>query len=311
MNNTPAVSLKNVSHRYGNQQALDEISLRVSPGILFGILGPNGAGKSTLFQLISTLLPVQEGTVEVFGISPNQNPETVREQIGLVFQSAHVDPVLTGEENLDFHRSLYGENNIDVPNRKKELLEKFELDDRKGDPVKEYSGGMRRRLELVMALLHRPRLLILDEPTSGLDLGSRKQLWELVQFMVEQEDLTVLLATHDMEEAEICDRVAIIDEGDCVAEDNPKNLKRKLGGDVLDFTVDDPDGFVSDVEASFSVKAATVDGRVLIETDDAHELIPDVIETFPGRVQSVTLRQPTLGDVFLKLTGKELTDQEQ
>lgn len=304
----PAIVADDVTHTYGETPALDGLSLSVERGALFGLLGPNGSGKTTLMNLISTLQPVQSGTLKVFGRNVSESERDLRQRIAVVFQSAHLDPVLSARENLQFHGALYGLNGNRIRERSRSLLDRFGLLDRIDDRVESYSGGMRRQLELVKGLLHEPDLLLLDEPSAGLDPAARSKLWSDLQRLQQHENLTILMATHDMEEAEICDTLGFVYDGQCVRQDRRDALKRELGDEILFLDVEEPESFEADFRAVFSRDIEQVNGRFLIEINNSPDFIPEVVEQFPGRIESVTMRQPTLGDVFSKVTGTPLVN---
>jgi ABC-2 type transport system ATP-binding protein len=304
----PAIAVDGVTHRYGDTTALDDLSMTVDRGCLFGLLGPNGAGKTTLMNLIATLQPVQSGHLRVLDRDVTEDEAGIRERIAVVFQSPHLDPTLTARENLQFHGGLYGLSGRQVTERSRRLLDRFGLMDRIDDRVQSFSGGLRRQLELVKGLLHEPELLVLDEPSSGLDLPARNKLWSDLQQLRDDEDLTIMMATHDMEEADICDTLGFIHEGRCVRQDQRETLKREMGDEILFLDVDEPSSFKDEFEAAFSRDIEQVDGRFLIQMSDSPEFIPEVVERFPGRIQSVTMRKPTLGDVFSKVTGTPLAN---
>ncbi len=304
----PAIVADDVTHTYGETPALDGLSLSVERGALFGLLGPNGSGKTTLMNLISTLQPVQSGTLKVFGRNVSESERDLRQRIAVVFQSAHLDPVLSARENLQFHGALYGLNGNRIRERSRSLLNRFGLLDRIDDRVESYSGGMRRQLELVKGLLHEPDLLLLDEPSAGLDPAARSKLWSDLQRLQQHENLTILMATHDMEEAEICDTLGFVYDGQCVRQDRRDALKRELGDEILFLDVEEPESFEADFRAVFSRDIEQVNGRFLIEINNSPDFIPEVVEQFPGRIESVTMRQPTLGDVFSKVTGTPLVN---
>jgi len=309
--NEPAIQVSDLSFSYGATRALDELNLTVPRGAFFGLLGPNGAGKTTLFQVLATLLTAPDGSVSVFGKPVSQNEAETRGRLAVVFQTAHVDPILTARENLRFHGSMYGLNRATIEERSRPLLDRFDLLERADDRADTFSGGMRRRLELVMGLIHEPDLLLLDEPSSGLDLPARRRLWNDLEELHDQRDLTILMATHDMEEANLCDRLAFMLEGRCVRCDRTDKLKRTLGDEVLYLEVDEPSSFERDFQSAFSRPVERMNGRILIQMNDSASFIPKVVERFPGRIKSVTLREPTLGDVFLNVTGTSLDDRNR
>ena len=306
-----AITLSNLSHRYGERQALDNVSLAVRPGELFCLLGPNGSGKSTMFKIISTLLPVQSGEAKVFDLDLKTQPAEIRHRIGVVFQHPALDKQLTVAENLRFHARLFGLSAADVKARMGPLLERFGLADRANELVESLSGGMRRKVELAKALLAAPQLLILDEPSTGLDVSARIELWRLIGELrtAEKErggDLTVVLTTHLMDEADRCDRLAILDRGKLLAVDTPAALKDRLGGDVITLTTADAAVLQQRLKQSLGLDAHPFENRLRIERPEAHKLIPQLIEAAPGLIDSVSVGRPTLDDVFIQMTGRGL-----
>lgn len=302
-----AVEVRSLSYSYKEQQALSGISLDVPPGEIFGLLGPNGSGKSTLFRILSTLLPTAANTVQIFGQDVTTARDAVREQIGVVFQSPSIDVHLTARENLRCHGALYGMSREMIRSRADELLSWVKLSHRADERAKTFSGGMRRRVELAKSMLHRPRLLIMDEPSTGLDPAARLDLWELLLHL-RGAGTTVLLTTHLMDEAERCDRVAIMDEGRVVALDAPALLKNIVGGDVISIATREPERF----QAMLRDKLQIEDGKLVpgsnvihLERPRGHELVPRIIEAAPGLVDSISVGRPTLEDVFLHLTGRQ------
>ncbi len=308
--------------------ALDGVSLIVNPGEIFGILGPNGSGKTTLFRILATLLrpfnpgspgsPGASGGVTILGNDVLTQPARVRENLGVVFQAPSLDGKLTAYENIMHQGHLYGLRGSDLSDRIDELLGYFNLADRKGDFVERFSGGMKRRVELAKALLHQPKLLLLDEPATGLDPGARHDLWrQLIQLRSERGQ-TVALTTHLMDEADRCDRLAVMSQGKVVAIDTPANLKAKIGGDIITLS---PRGSIEEADqlrAAIAEKFAPWDektapklvaGRIRLERDHGASFIPALAEAFPGRFESITVGQPTLEDVFLHLTGHTLWEQ--
>jgi len=306
-----AITLSNLSHRYGERQALDNVSLAVRPGELFCLLGPNGSGKSTMFKIISTLLPVQSGEAKVFDLDLKTQPAEIRHKIGVVFQHPALDKQLTVAENLRFHARLFGLSAADVKARMGPLLERFGLADRANELVESLSGGMRRKVELAKALLAAPQLLILDEPSTGLDVSARIELWRLIGELrtAEKErggDLTVVLTTHLMDEADRCDRLAILDRGKLLAVDTPAALKDRLGGDVITLTTADAVELQQKLKQLLGIDAHPFENRLRIERPEAHKLIPQLIEAAPGLIDSVSVGRPTLDDVFIQMTGRGL-----
>jgi ABC-2 type transport system ATP-binding protein len=300
----PAVRVEGIGHRFGDRAALQDVTFEVAPGEMFGLLGPNGGGKTTLFRILATLLRPAAGRALVFGRDPAREPDAVRALIGVVFQAPAVDRQLTVRENLDIQGRLYGLRGRPLQRAIDDLLGRLRLADRGRDRVGTLSGGLVRRVEIAKGLLHRPQLFLLDEPSTGLDPGARADLWDYLRTLRDSEGTTVLFTTHLMEEADRCDRLAILSAGRLVALGAPRQLKADIGGDVLVIcTHDDPAALRGDVERLTGLAAAEVDGTLRIEAPRAHTLVPRLLEAFPDRIASVTLGRPTLLDVFVHRTG--------
>ncbi len=306
----PALHVDHVHHAYGQRVALKDLSLRVDPGQIFALLGPNGSGKSTLFRIISTLIPIQEGQILVNGFSVREQQAAVRRSIGVVFQNPALDKQLSIAENLTCHAHLYGISGIPLKRRIASLLQRFGLSDRAKERVHTLSGGLRRKVELAKALIPEPQLLLMDEPSTGLDVSARIELWKLLDEMRAKNGLTIILTTHLMDEADRCDRVAIIDAGQLLVCDTPANLKSRVGGDVITLTSDDPDNLIKTVSDSLQLQANRVGETIRIEQPNAHLLIPRLIEAVPGMINSISVGRPTLDDVFVQITGRRLTDSQ-
>jgi ABC-2 type transport system ATP-binding protein len=270
---------------------------------MFALLGPNGGGKTTLFRIIATLVRPAAGTVRVFGADVGSRGANVRRLIGVVFQSPALDKRLTVRENLRHHGHLYGLRGALLRDGIEATLARVGLADRGDDRVMSLSGGLARRAEIAKALLPAPRLLLLDEPTTGLDPGVRDDLWRDLRALRDEQGTTVVLTTHLMDEAEACDRVAILDGGRVVLSGRPGDLTAALGGDILTMDADDPERLASGIRERFGLPAAVVDGVVRIERDRAHEYIGRVIDAFPTDVRSIRFSRPTLHDVFVHHTG--------
>jgi ABC-2 type transport system ATP-binding protein len=298
-----AVSVSRVVYRYGQRRALDDVSLQIAAGEIFAFLGPNGGGKTTLFRLLSTLIPLQEGTIEILGLDVARQAHAVRHRIGVVFQAPSLDRKLTVNENLWQHGCLYGVIGKAFDLRRREMLARFGLTDRGSDLVETLSGGLRRRVELAKGLLHQPRVLLLDEPSTGLDPGARSDLWEYLHRVRDEEGVTVVLTTHLLEEAEKADRLAIMNEGALVALDTPDHLRSTVGGDTIWIETPQPETLVEAIAARFQCTAQVVDGRVRLEQADGHQWVARLVEAFPGQVNSITVGKPTLEDVFIARTG--------
>jgi ABC-2 type transport system ATP-binding protein len=293
-----------LGHRYGDRVALDAVSFEVRPGELFGLLGPNGGGKSTLFRILTTLMRPASGSARILGHDVVREPEAVRRRLGVVFQHASVDGKLTVEENLRHHGWLFGLHGAALRERAERLLDRFGLAERRREPVERLSGGLQRRVELAKGLLPSPRLLLLDEPSTGLDPIARRDFLAQLDALRAAEGITVVLTTHHMDEAERCERVAILDRGRLVANGTPAELKAQVGGDVLVIESGDLEALGGRIEQRFGIRAQALDGVLRIERPQAHELVPALVEAFPGEISTVTYGRPTLADVFVRLTGR-------
>ena len=297
------LEVENLSHAYKKRQALDSVSFDVSCGEIFGLLGPNGSGKTTLFRILSTLMPIMSGTVRILGHDLATEVKAIRNLLGVVFQHPGLDAKLTVVENLRHHGHLYGLAGKTLRHRISELLERFGVSDRATDRVEVLSGGLQRRVEIAKALLHSPRVLLLDEPTSGLDVAVRRQLSEYLGMLAETEDILVLLTTHLLDDAEVCNRVGILDAGKLVALGEPDELKTQVGGDVILIESADCETLGTAIAERFGVSTVLTDSQLRIECKRGHEFVRDVVAAFPDEIQSVRFGKPTLADVFVKLTG--------
>ena len=306
-----AVETRDLSRNYGARRALLGVSLEIAEGAIFGLLGPNGGGKSTMFKIISTLLPPSAGTAEVFGRDVIANPEGVRSLIGVVFQSPSLDKKLTIRENLEYHGRIYGLSSGERKERIQDLLGRFHLSDRAGDQVGTLSGGLARRVEIAKGMMHRPKLLLLDEPSTGLDPGARMELMAELRAARKEEGVTVLMTTHILEEAEDCDELAILDRGSIVARGTPDALKAEISGEVLTIEADDPEGLQREIEAKLGLKAEQVSGALRLEAPKAFELSMTLGKDFGERIRSLRIGRPTLGDVFLRQTGRLFSGEEE
>ena len=300
--------MDNIRHRYEGRVALDGVSFQVRSAELFGLLGPNGSGKTTLFRILSTLMLPSEGRATILGRDAAKDPNGLRRQIGVVFQAQSVDVKLSAYENLRHQGHLYGLSGSALRARIQEMLGRVGLADRANERVETFSGGMQRRVELAKGLLHHPSVLLLDEPTTGLDPGARRDLWQYLRILRDEERVTVIVTTHLMEEAERCDRLAILNQGKVVALGTPAELKHEIGGDVILLEADDAESLAQRIRPRFGVEAVVLAGKVRIERENGHRFITDVVEAFPGEIQSVSVSKPTLEDVFIRLTGKEMRE---
>jgi ABC-2 type transport system ATP-binding protein len=298
------ISLQHLVHRYENRTALNGVSFDVRPAELFGLLGPNGSGKTTLFRILSTLMVPTAGRAVVMGCDASQDAARLRRQVGVVFQAQSIDPKLTAYENLWHQGHLYGLRGTSLNTRISEMLTRVGLADRSKEWVETFSGGMQRRLELAKGLLHRPGVLLLDEPTTGLDPGARRDLWQYLQTLRDEEHVSILVTTHLMEEAERCDRLAIMNDGNLVALGTPAELKSEIGGDVVLLeAAHDAAKLADGIRARFHVHTTVIDNQVRIEREGGHRFVTDVVEAFPGEIQAISVSKPALEDVFIRRTG--------
>jgi ABC-2 type transport system ATP-binding protein len=298
-----AICVEDLEYRYGTRLALAGVSFKVEQGEIFGILGPNGGGKTTLFRVLSTLTPAHGGRVTVLGRDLAGARNGVREHLGVVFQNPSVDPKLTVAENLRYHGMLFGLSGAALRARAGTALERLGLADRANDLVETLSGGLRRRVELAKGLLTEPRLVVLDEPSTGLDPGARIDLWRYLHGLRERDGTTVLLTTHFMDEAEQCDRLAILDRGRIVSVDTPDALRARIGGDIVTIRAVDPDALADKLSRRFGERPARLGETLRLERPDGHVFIRQLVEAFPDDVVGVSLGKPTLEDVFVHETG--------
>jgi ABC-2 type transport system ATP-binding protein len=308
----PLISVQNLVHRYENRTALNGVSFDVRPAELFGLLGPNGSGKTTLFRILSTLMIPTGGRAIVMGCDAATDAASLRRQIGVVFQSPSIDPKLTAYENLWHQGHLYGLHGSALKNRAEEILKRVGLADRAKERVETFSGGMQRRIELAKGLLHHPGVLLLDEPTTGLDPGARRDLWQYLQMLRDEEHVSVLVTTHLMEEAERCDRLAILNEGNLVALGTPAELKSEIGGDIILLDAARDAALLAEhIRTRFDVDATVLGNQVRIERVGGHRFVPDVVEAFPGEIQAISVSKPALEDVFIHRTGHKFWSEER
>jgi ABC-2 type transport system ATP-binding protein len=300
------ILLANLSHNYGSRLALDHLSFDVRPAEIFGLLGPNGSGKTTLFRILSTLMVPTGGNAYIQGFDAAREPNKVRQQIGIVFQARSLDIKLTVAENLKHQGHLYGLTGADLKRRIHEVLARVGLLDRAKDAVETLSGGMQRRVELAKGLIHSPSILLLDEPSTGLDPGARRDVWQYLRMLRDEEGVTVLVTTHLMEEAEHCDRLAILNEGKLVALGSPFELKSQIGGDVVSFetaSTANAEALALKIASRFIVSPAVLGNTVRLEREQGHKFVTDVVEAFPGMVEGISVAKPSLEDVFIQRTG--------
>jgi ABC-2 type transport system ATP-binding protein len=303
----PIIDTNGLTKKYGKITAVDDLSISIEEGEIFGLLGPNGAGKTTIIKMLATLLEQTSGSASVNGFDIKKQPDKVRKSIGIVFQEPSSDELLTGYENIKLYAMMYGLSKDQIQKRSAEALELVELTDRKDDLVKHYSGGMRRRLEIARSLIHRPKVLFLDEPTLGLDPRGREKMWNYTLKLVKELNMTVFLTTHYMEEADtLANRIGIIDRGKIAILDSPHALKKTLGGDLV--TVKAKTLNTDEIRKLSYVQSVTQ------ENDEVKIIIEDVSENLQhllgamGKIDSVQVRNTTLNDVFLRFTGKEIQE---
>ena len=305
-----AIEVKALKKTFKTVEAVRGIDLEVRAGETFGFLGPNGAGKSTTIKILCTLTDATSGTARVAGHDVATERDAVRRSIGLVFQEPTLDGYLTAEQNLRFHGELYGVDRITAASRRKEVLEMVGLNDRKDDLVMTFSGGMKRRLEIARGLLHSPKVLFLDEPTIGLDPQTRASIWQYIAELHNREEITVFVTTHYMDEAENCDRIAIVDQGKIVALDTPANLKAAIGKDRVQIATADDPAAIAALKDKFGLEARMVEGLVTFAVAEGAAFVPQLFEKLGIPIKSVTVQQPSLDDVFLNFTGTSLRDAE-
>jgi ABC-2 type transport system ATP-binding protein len=306
-----AVAVERLSKMYDDFEAVRGVSFDVAQGEVFGFLGPNGAGKSTTINMLCTLTKPSGGSARVAGHDIVTERDDVRRHIGLVFQDPTLDGNLTGAQNLQMHAELYGVQKELVAARMEQVLRMVALWERRDQKVMTYSGGMRRRLEIARGLMHSPRVLFLDEPTVGLDPQTRASIWGYIHQLKENEEITIFMTTHYMDEAEFCDRIAIMDHGEIVAIDTPASLKDSVGGDTVRVQTDDDEQAIDRLEAQFGIAAAMSEGAVTFAVEAGEQFVPRLFSELGVAIRSVNVNRPTLDDVFMKYTGSTIRDVEQ
>ena len=300
------IEVQNLTHRYGDRVALSNVSFEVKKGEIFGLLGPNGGGKSTLFRILSTMMVPTAGKALVAGHDVVHDPAAVRRQVGAVFQTQSLDKALTVEENLRAQGHLHGLSGALLGERMEAAMQRLGLLDRRKDLVETLSGGLRRRVEIAKALLHRPQVLLMDEASTGLDPAARRDVSRHVENLRQGEGVTILLTTHILEEADRCDRLVLLHQGNIVAHGSPDELRSSIGGDVVVLTTEDAPALAARICERFHLRASAREGEVRVEIENGHRFIAEVVEAFPGAVNSVTLHKPTLEDVFVHQTGASI-----
>jgi ABC-2 type transport system ATP-binding protein len=304
----PAISVQGLAKNFGEVQAVHGVDFEVATGEVFGFLGPNGAGKTTTINMLCTLAKPSAGSAAVAGHDIVRERDNVRRNIGLVFQDPTLDGYLTAEQNLRLHAELYGVQSDLVAPRMRQVLEMVGLWERKDSPVANFSGGMRRRLEIARGLMHSPRVLFLDEPTIGLDPQTRRSIWTYIRELKEREEITIFMTTHYMDEAEWCDRIAIMDHGRIVALDSPERLKEEVGTDRVAIHTEDDEAAIAE---RFGVEARIADGAVTFGVPGGEQFVPRLFAELGVPIKSVSVSRPTLDDVFMSYTGTTIRDAEE
>jgi len=306
----PAVTVRGLAKRYDEVEAVAGIDFDVVAGETFGFLGPNGAGKSTTIGMLCTLVRPTGGRATVAGHDVVAERDEVRRNIGLVFQDTTLDGYLTAEQNLRLHAELYGVPKSAVPDRMRQVLDMVGLWERRTSRVMTFSGGMKRRLEIARGLLHSPRVLFLDEPTVGLDPQTRSSIWGYIRELKAREDITIFLTTHYMDEAEYCDRIAIMDRGEIIVLDTPEALKASVGRDRVMIGTDDDDAAIAALRDRFGLEATMHEGLVTIAVESGGEFVPRLFADLDVPIKSVSVSRPSLDDVFMSYTGTTIRDAE-
>jgi ABC-2 type transport system ATP-binding protein len=306
----PAIHVDGLVKRFGEFEAVRGVSFDVEAGEIFGFLGPNGAGKSTTINMLCTLMRPTAGSARVAGFDVTTARDDVRRHIGLVFQDPTLDGYMTGAQNLRLHAELYGVQRDLVEPRMRQVLEMVSLWERRDAAVRTYSGGMRRRLEIARGLMHSPRVLFLDEPTIGLDPQTRRSIWEYIGVLKQTEDITIFLTTHYMDEAEICDRIAIMDQGEIVVLDTPATLKASVGKDRVRIETADDEAAIAALRDVFGLEAQISEGAVTFPVDNGESFVPRLFSRLGVSIAAVSVSRPTLDDVFMSYTGSSIRDAE-
>ena len=303
----PRLRAHDLRRRFGARAALDGVSFEVYPGEILGLLGPNGAGKTTAFRVLSGLIPADGGGIDLDGTPASPADRAYRARLGVVFQEPSIDLKLTGRENLALGAALYGVRSGEAARRIAEALALMELGARADEVAASYSGGMRRRIEIARVLLHQPELLLLDEPGRGVDPEALRRIWDQLGALRRERQVSIIVTTHQPEEAERCDRIVILDAGRVCASGTPDELRARVAGDVVSVRGDAPDEIAAVIQHHLGLVTRIAAGEVAIEAARGHEIVPRIAELFaPGRLRSIATARPTLADVFAKLTGKGL-----
>jgi ABC-2 type transport system ATP-binding protein len=306
----PMIEVNNLGRRFGAFEAVRNLSFQVREGEIFGLLGPNGAGKSTMIKMMVTLLKPTSGTVLIDGNDVNSAHDKVRKAVGIIFQDPSLDERLTAYENLYFHSRLYHIPRGQIAGRIEQALQLVDLWERRNDQVMKFSGGMKRRLEIGRGILHTPKLLFLDEPTIGLDPQTRRHIWKYLSELRKSRRITIFLTTHYMEEAEICDRIAIMDHGELIALETPVNLKKEIGGDVVSLTTHNNKAAATKIRKHFGLEVIETESELRMVVANGSAFLPELFELIGPGATGVDIKKPSLEDVFIKLTGREIRTEE-
>ena len=307
---TPAIEVEDLVKSYGDVDAVRGVSFTVPPGEVFGFLGPNGAGKSTTINVLCTLARPTSGAARVSGFDVVSQRDDVRRHLGLVFQDPTLDVQLTAAQNLRMHAELYGIDADVIPARMDQMLQMVDLADRRAQRVITFSGGMKRRLEIARGLMHSPRVLFLDEPTIGLDPQTRSSIWRYIRALQEKEGTTIFMTTHYMDEAEFCDRIAIMDRGEIVVLDTPEALKASVGADRVVLGTADDDAALAALRDRFGIEASVAEGAVTFHVENGEAFVPRLFAELDVAITSIAVSRPTLDDVFMRYTGSTIRDAE-
>ncbi|TVP89034.1 MAG: ATP-binding cassette domain-containing protein [Alkalicoccus sp.] len=308
----PIIKVAGLKKSFKKKEAVKGLDFEVQEGEIFGFLGPNGAGKSTTINMICTMLAPSEGSIIINGYDVSRQKDKVRESIGIIFQENTLDKKLTADENLKLHCRFYKVPKEKRAQRIQEVLEIVDLVNERKQRVETFSGGMKRRLEIARGLLHYPRVLFLDEPTVGLDPQTRAHMWEYILRLKEKEGITMFLTTHYLDEAEISDRVAIMDQGKIIAIDSPKALKSELGGDIIELETEDNEKAAEEIRQRFAEAEVTLEGVTMhIKVPDSDAFVATIIKELTSSVTRLNIRRPTLNDVFLAFTGRKIGEVEE
>ncbi len=300
---TTSVNCSQLFHRYGDHQALCGVDLQVNAGEIYALLGPNGSGKTTLFRLISTMMPIQQGEIQIAGVDLKRDLLTARQRLGIVFQSPSLDKKLTVDENIACQAALYGMSTALMKQRRDEVLQVLKLTDRRHDICEKLSGGLKRRVELAKGLLHRPAVMLLDEPSTGLDPSARLDLWQYLRELADQ-GIAILLTTHLLEEADKADQIAILAQGKVIAQGSPQRLRAEMGEGLITITTAESDQIERILSEEFGLSSQRLQDSVRVHSSEAISLLPKLAARLGGQVDSISLGRPTLVDLFIEKTGQ-------